>query len=174
MDKFRNNLHDNSNIDSMIEKFRTEINKETKEDNGNTRRLTVESPFHIDDNDSSHDVDQRLTDLENLIRRLQNEIDDMSNDSGSSANDKMKKSLQSIHNKNHKEDTRDSQIYHLTVKDMPKINGQCSNLRDKKSENYSSDATLYETFTAIRRNFSLLWNDGDEFEDSVLVKNEDK
>ncbi|CAH2099042.1 unnamed protein product [Euphydryas editha] len=159
----------------MIEKFRTEINKESKENFGNTRRLTVESPFRIEDEDSSHDVDRRLTDLESLIRRLQNEIDDMSNDSGgSSTNDRTRKSSQSIHDNKPRDDKKDSQIYHLNVEDMAKTYGHCNNLCDKKSEECSSNAQLYETFAAIRRNFSLLWDDGKEFDDKVLVKKEDK
>lgn len=42
--------------------------------------MTTESPYKVPDGETSQDIDRQITDLESLIKRLQDEIVDMSNE----------------------------------------------------------------------------------------------
>lgn len=75
MDRIKKSF--SANLDALIEKFRTETNRQSEEEFINTRRLTIESPYKPPDMGPSHDIDKQITDLESLIKRLQDEIVDM-------------------------------------------------------------------------------------------------
>lgn len=75
MDRIKKSF--SSDLGALIEKFRTETNRQSEEEFMNTRRLTIESPYKAPDMEPSHDIDRKITDLESLIKRLQDEIIDM-------------------------------------------------------------------------------------------------
>ncbi|XP_045780202.1 uncharacterized protein LOC123877444 [Maniola jurtina] len=75
MDRIKKSF--SANLDALIEKIRTESNRQSEDEFINTRRLTIESPYKPFDMGPSHDIDKQITDLESLIKRLQDEIVDM-------------------------------------------------------------------------------------------------
>ncbi|CAH0731479.1 unnamed protein product, partial [Brenthis ino] len=161
-----------SSEDNLIEKFRTEINKQSEEDFRNTRRLTIESPYKSDIGESSQDIDSKITDLESLIKRLQDEIVDMTNETDQTTHkDNLEEILSKSRGKCKNDDgtSKDSNktksyIYPVIVKDGLPPTGQSKDISKDKCDTIhsSSTADLANTFAKIRHNFSLLWNDGDE------------
>lgn len=74
MDMFFKNNQKKGTINTIINKFVEQITMESGEDGVPTRKLTIESSER---DDSVKDIDSKLTSLENLIKKLQNEIDEM-------------------------------------------------------------------------------------------------
>ncbi|XP_046974072.1 uncharacterized protein LOC124540496 [Vanessa cardui] len=169
-DLIKNNAPKDSNMDSMIEKFCTEIKKQPGKDVGTTRRLTVESPYNTSI-DSSHNMDRELTELENLIKRLQNEISHMYNDNGGPLENNTSEEPLLANDEDQNKRQTNSHIYHLAVKDGMKTDEGTND--PQKSFESSSKSQLYETFTSIRRNFSLLWDEGKVYEDEIVVKKDE-
>lgn len=62
-----------SDVDLLIEKFSIEVGNSIVEANSETRKLTITSPIKPETS-GSNSIDQQITDLENLIKKLQDEI----------------------------------------------------------------------------------------------------
>lgn len=60
--------------------------KQSEEDFKNTRRMTTETPYKALE-ESSYDIDRQITDLENHIKRLQDEIVGMSKEAKKPSNE---------------------------------------------------------------------------------------
>lgn len=66
-----------SDVDLEIEKFRVEVNRSIDEANSGTRKLTLTSSVKVKTPEMNDNIDRQITDLENLIRKLQDEITEM-------------------------------------------------------------------------------------------------
>lgn len=188
MDKYVDNSPRSSNVDSLIEKLRIEITKESEDDFINSRRLTVQSTSNRHDvhNEASHDIDKEITDLENLIKRLQAEIVEMTESAskplkeyfpGNSDEDlRISSSTKDVSNKhvspiirneedNPKNDFKirkggNGHIFPVIIKDNDLFE-DTSNIFDEPMSNSrdSFGKADGKALDDVRRNFSMLWND---------------
>ncbi|XP_073958798.1 uncharacterized protein [Choristoneura fumiferana] len=74
MDMFIKNNQEKASINTLINKFVEQMTMESKEDGDSTGKLTIKSGER---DGSVKDIDSKLTSLENLIKKLQDEIDEM-------------------------------------------------------------------------------------------------
>lgn len=65
---------------SLLDRLRIEVCADSRDAASNLRKLTINAPRHrnYSHREQSHDIDKEITDLENLIKRLQVEINQMS------------------------------------------------------------------------------------------------
>ncbi|XP_028178507.1 uncharacterized protein LOC114365958 [Ostrinia furnacalis] len=68
-----------SDVDLLIEKFKVEVTRSIDEASSDTRKLTLTSTFlKPKTSEMSNNIDKQITDLENIIKKLQDEITEMS------------------------------------------------------------------------------------------------
>lgn len=170
-----------SNANSQIERYRLEISKKSESDFINTRKLTIQSTVKHEAPESN-EIDKQISDLENLIKRLQDEIVEMSNNAEkpyqSSEDDPVK-----ILEEDQQVDTKESQkskitdddndttetnshVYPVIVKDVGfGLTDQSKKFADQVSDlvNYSGSSEVSnimpKTFSSIRNDIDVLWRE---------------
>lgn len=189
MDKDKsNNSQRVSNVDSLIEKLKLEMLQESEDDFISTRRLTIQSTSNTHEvkreakNDPPHDIDKEITDLENLIKRLQAEIVDMTESASRPLKDYYpdasdedlidNKTTKHVKPTFHDEDelkknddnvksSTNNQVYPIILKDESLLEAKLLANEALKSETVSEDSNSKkeDTMDDVRRNFSMLWDD---------------
>ncbi|XP_021185160.3 glutamic acid-rich protein [Helicoverpa armigera] len=202
-DKYVDNSPRSSNVDSLIEKLRVEISNDSEDDFMNTRRLTIQSTANRADmtNETTHDIDKEITELENLIKRLQAEIVEMTESASKPLNEYYPDDALNEENsfiirdqdqgerhlsplvKNDINDENDFKIrkhgsdviFPVILKD----NGLLNEQEKLFAENMSNPPTIVskdadtdnEAIDGVRRNFSVLWDDTPNSNDTNSMPN---
>lgn len=83
------NLQNNISIDALIEQFRVELSETQGEEN--TRTLTIEADSGKDIIYPRQDIEKQITDLENLIKKMQEEIEEINNNANKPIEDSILK-----------------------------------------------------------------------------------
>lgn len=144
-------------------------NKQSKGDLSNSRRNTIENNPPHDDKRSSYDIDKKITDLEDLISHLQDEITEMSITLGKSSSYKAKQTdpKQIFINEfdNRELPANNSLLVKDLTLDHPGLSDNVNNLEDNEDDHNFG-------FKTIRDQFASLWNNGfyDEIDDSQEFK----
>ncbi|XP_059047672.1 uncharacterized protein LOC131843094 [Achroia grisella] len=174
MEKIPDENAKKSTVDSLIEKIRDEINRRSKEDLSNTRKLTVSSTVVNNALDeSTNDIDRQISNLEILIKRLQDEIVDMSNKSEHSreyipqVTEEESQDIDRVIIEDNFDDPNrifpviisDTKIpFRQETEESRKFDKTITDLLNVTSHNNASDPNP-ETFSAIRNNFSQLFHE---------------
>ncbi|XP_031765580.2 uncharacterized protein LOC116413033 [Galleria mellonella] len=183
MDKINKVPSKNTTVDSIIEKIKDEISKNSDEDLGKTRKLTMLSTVKNDSvNESTNDIDRQISDLENIIKKLQNEIVEMSNKSEKSKDYISPDTEEKSHNLDRDiiEDNLDSpsRIFPVVVNDSKvqfteeteesrKFDKTIKDLLNRTSYNNAS-GPVSESFSVTRKNFSQIFQDKTKESESVV------
>lgn len=170
-----------STANPQIEKYRLEISKKSESDFINTRKLTVQSTVKHEPLQSS-EIDKQISDLESLIRRLQDEIVEMSNNADKPyepteddpAHKIQKSSTESDQESQETKNTDDvintpetnSHVYPVLVRDVSlNLNDQSKNFADQVSNLVNEPGSSEEhniimptTMSSIRKNFGEISN----------------
>lgn len=191
-----------SNVDSLIEKLKLEISRESEDDFITTRRLTIQSTSNTHEvndevkNDPPHDIDKEITDLENLIKRLQAEIVDMTESASRPLKDYYpdvsnedvsdSKTIKHVKPTFHDEDelkknvddapksSVDNHYYPVILKDESTFEAKLLANESSNTETVSEDSnSKKDTMDDVRRNFSMLWDDVPQPGDGDLHINEE-
>lgn len=160
------NSPSSSNVNSSIKKIIMESNKQSVEDMNNRKLKSENNPNSPDDLRSYNYIDKKITDLEELISHLQDEITEMSNNLGKQSNlNKQSDPKQIIVNEFENRDQPASNP--LLVKDLTLDNPVLS---DNNIEDIENDHNF--GFKSIRDQFASLWNNGlyDEIDDTQELK----
>ncbi|XP_026733672.1 glutamic acid-rich protein-like [Trichoplusia ni] len=191
-----------SNVDSLIEKLKLEISRESEDDFITTRRLTIQSTSNTHEvndevkNDPPHDIDKEITDLENLIKRLQAEIVDMTESASRPLKDYYpdvsnedvsdSKTIKHVKPTFHDEDelkknvddapksSVDNHYYPVILKDESTFEAKLLANESSNTETVSEDSnSKKDTMDDVRKNFSMLWDDVPQPGDGDLHINEE-
>uniref|UniRef100_A0A2A4JFR6 Uncharacterized protein n=1 Tax=Heliothis virescens TaxID=7102 RepID=A0A2A4JFR6_HELVI len=180
----------------LPEKLRLEIAKDSDDDFINTRKLTIQSTLNPQDiaNDA-HDIDKEITELENLIKRLQAEIVEMTESASKPLQEYYPDELNegnayiitqgeenmSPIQKNEKNDPKSDfkirkrepdVIFPVLLKDNSLLEEQKKVVAEKISNSVDSTNNADSNKDAIddvRRNFSVLWDDAPNSNDATAT-----
>lgn len=168
-----------STADSQIEKYRLEISKKSESDFINTRKLTIQSTVKHETLESN-EIDKQISDLESLIRRLQDEIVEMGNNADKPYTptqdddppveiienpvESEEKPHESKKDDNAINAETNSHVYPVIIRDVGlNLNDQSKKFADQVSDlvNYSGSSEdnniiMPATLSSIRKNFDVL------------------
>lgn len=151
MDRIKKSF--SSNLDALIEKFRTETNRQSEEEFINTRRLNIESPYKPPDMEPPHDIDRQITDLESLIKRLQDEIIDMTTEANKPLDEDMSEWFSKAH---YNFDINEDNINNI---DSNKIGTSNTNNNTDSTKDNNSNHKNSQVFPIIISNINPLITD---------------
>lgn len=156
-----------SQLDSLIDRIKNELSHSSIENFENTKKLSIETTFKHVASAKPNDIDTQISDLECLIKNLQEEINGLGHSAERRVEDQAYKNLI----KNKEPDQKSYQpetdlsgnpkhVFPIMIRD---ISMNFSNHLNNDLKSGGEVVGIPNTFSEIRRNFDILWgNECDE------------